>query len=230
MTFETPQDHTDIRPPALSLGPLGPRKLGIACPSCPAIRRLVFEDETGPHWEGSLYDDGDTIFGLHETLIARGLVTPHEFRDISGTWFDYGFCMGTCPACSSSHFGATVSMIDPGVSPPGGFAETWFFHNHPHDMPTPALATSSQEHPVQREWLVNVYRTECGILHEHELGPFPWPKASTPPDHLCPGHLDETTASPFRWLCDYIPDLWPDLRAAVVAANANPAELQESAP
>ena len=192
----------------------------VRCPHCIVILALVWFDEFEMLSDEAIYHDGDTIFGLAEKLVAQGLVAKQDLHDFFGTWFDYGFLVGNCPVCKRAFFGATVSMIDPASNPPPGFQDTWFHHNEPHADPVYKRVTHDRETAGEREWCVLVYDTpDCGILHEHHLGPFPWPENAGLPDHLCPAGPDTDAEPAMTWIAEHICDLWPDLRTAVVAAN-----------
>ena len=209
---------------ALHIEPITARAVPIRCPHCTMLLALAWSDRFDMFGDDTLYEDGDTIFGLAEKLIAAGHVAEQEFLDFSGTWFDYGFRMGACYVCGAPYFGATVSMVAPTCEPSPGFRQKWFFHNEPHADPVRKRVTRDQtagrDGAETVEWYVNVYDTpDCGILHEHHLGPFAWPDEAEVPDFLCPSGEVTSARQPMAWIGDHIRDLWPAFRAAVIAAN-----------
>ena len=111
-------------------------------------------------------------------------------------------------------------MIDPATRPPPGFRETWFLHSERHDPPAYRKAIDRTKATAETCWHVAVYDTpDCGILREHHLGPFAWPENTDVPEHLCPAHSDTDAGQTMAWSAEQICDLWPALRATVIAAN-----------
>ena len=209
---------------ALRIEPITTRAVPIRCPHCTMLLARAWADRIDMFGNEFIYDDGDTIFWLAKKLIAAGYVAEQEFLDFSGTWFDYGFRMGACHDCGGDYFGATVSVVDPARTPSPGFQMKWFLHNEPHADPVCKRVTRDQtagrDGAGMVEWHVDVYDTpDCGILHEHCLGPFAWPDEVDVPDHLCPSGEDTIARHPMAWIGDHIRDLWPAFRAAVTAAN-----------
>lgn len=192
--------HNDTALPKVMFSPMGSEGHIACCPHC-GDGLIKYESQGKPSsiGRGAVFNDGDTIFGLHETLINGGK-EPAEVDFYESNHY-YARDVGRCSACDEDYY--AIRAIFVGAPKTCYYFVDGYFRRNARIQHDTQNFIASLPGRAKGHWIVSESLTELGIMHEHLLGPFPTDETGR---HFDGGRLF---------------DLWDILKSACKEANTS---------
>lgn len=163
-------NHNKAVLPKVMFSPIGPEGHVARCPNC-GDGLIKFESQGKPTsiGGGGAFDDGDTIFGLYETLVNGG--KEPDDMDFDEANHYYSRDVGSCSACDEGYYAICAIFVD-APKTCHYFVDGYFHRNAriQHDIQNFKANLPGR---AKGHWVVSESLTELGIMHEHLFGPFP---------------------------------------------------------